>query len=145
MYHNVRAKQPTEKVVETEPSVIAAVAERLAIVGKCFDGMEHGFKYIDDALPAEHIEFLKNYYSAAQANSMVNGKRKVVEIEADTEGFEEIFKLLQSVLKHSLPHYYPGEILPKVILIQLIKSEKGAKQQGPHMDTVVPIPVAGYL
>ena len=41
---------------------------------------------------------------------MYNGKRKVVEIAADTEGFEEIFKLLLSVLKHSLPHYYPGEI-----------------------------------
>ena len=128
--------------------MIAAVAERLAIVQKCFDGMEHGFKYIEDiedALPTAHIEFLKNYYSGAQADDMYNGQRKVVEITADTEGFEEIFKLLQSVLKRSLPHYYPGEILPKVILIQLIKSRKGAKQQIPHMDTVVPIPVVGYL
>ena len=77
--------------------------------------MEHGFKYIEDiedALPTAHIEFLKNYYSGAQANDMYNGQRKVVEIAPDTESFEEICKLLQSVLKRSLLHSYPGEILP---------------------------------
>ena len=136
----VEGKKITKTVKKSPPVIIGT-----ATSGQHLDEMALGFKYIDGVLSAEQIAFLKVYFSRTQATDMYNGNRKVVEILADTEGLEEIVKVLQSQIKLSLPHYYPGEILPKVRLIQLIKSEKGAVNQIPHMDTLVPIAVLGCL
>ena len=48
--------------------MIAAVAERLAIVAKCSDGMEHGFKYPDDTLPVAYMEYDWKEYDACSGD-----------------------------------------------------------------------------
>ena len=66
-------KEPNE-IVETDPAA--------AVVKICFDGMEHGFKYIDGVLSAPHLQLLKDHFCKAKPKVMYNGKRKVVEIAA---------------------------------------------------------------